>query len=67
VLFVVKAGSTDFKMAVKGASEFRDKNVLGVVLNRVEKAESYGSAYYAYPDNEDAPEQKPDVPNSILP
>jgi protein-tyrosine kinase len=49
VLFVVRAGSTHFEIAERGSSEFRDKNLLGVVLNRVEKNESYGSYYYAYP------------------
>jgi protein-tyrosine kinase len=66
VLFVVKAGSTDFKMAARGASEFRDKNVLGVVLNRVEKAESYGGYSYEYPDNDNEREQKHD-PNPKVP
>ena len=46
VLFVVRAGKTDFEVAEKASSEFRDKNLLGVVLNRVEKGESYGGYYY---------------------
>jgi protein-tyrosine kinase len=58
VLFVVKAGSTDFKLAVKGVSEFRNKNVLGVVLNRVDKAESYGTSYYGYSGNDDERDEK---------
>jgi capsular exopolysaccharide synthesis family protein len=49
VLFVVRAGATSFEIAEKGSSEFRDKNLLGVVLNRVEKKESYGGYYYNYP------------------
>ncbi len=48
VLFVVKAGQTDFELAERASSEFRDKNLLGVVLNRVEKNESYGDYYYGY-------------------
>ncbi len=52
VLFVVRAGRTDFEMAEKAASEFRDKNLLGVVLNCVEKGDSYGSYYYGYPSKE---------------
>lgn len=48
VLFVVRAGSTDSALAEKAISEFRDKNLLGVVLNRVEKTDSYGEYYYAY-------------------
>jgi protein-tyrosine kinase len=46
VLFVVRAGSTDSAMAEKAASEFRDKNLLGVVLNRADRSEAYGSYYY---------------------
>jgi protein-tyrosine kinase len=49
VLFVVRAGSTNFEIAEKASSEFRDKNLLGVVLNRVEQSESYGGYYYSYP------------------
>src|SRR5277367_5132543 len=52
VLFVVRAGQTDYEMAEKASSEFRDKNLLGVVLNCVEKGDSYGSYYYGYPANE---------------
>jgi len=48
VLFVVRAGATSFEIAEKGSSEFRDKNLLGVVLNCVEKHESYGGYYYNY-------------------
>jgi protein-tyrosine kinase len=48
VLFVVRAGRTDFEVAEKASSEFRDKNLLGVILNRVEKSDSYGSYYYDY-------------------
>ena len=50
VLFVVRAGATSFEIAEKASSEFRDKNLLGVVLNRVEKHESYGGYYYKYPE-----------------
>jgi protein-tyrosine kinase len=49
VLFVVRAGSTDFEVAEKASAEFHGKNLLGVVLNRVEKQESYGGYYYGYP------------------
>ncbi len=48
VLFVVRAGSTDFELATKASMEFREKNLLGVVLNRVEKGDAYGSYYYGY-------------------
>jgi protein-tyrosine kinase len=45
VLFVIQAGATNFEIAEKASSEFRDKNLLGVILNRVEKHESYGDYY----------------------
>ncbi|MGB7847708.1 MAG: CpsD/CapB family tyrosine-protein kinase, partial [Candidatus Acidiferrum sp.] len=48
VLFVVRAGKTDFEIAQKAAGEFDDKSLLGVVLNRVEKSETYGEYYYGY-------------------
>jgi protein-tyrosine kinase len=47
VLLVVRAGSTDAEVAERVAEEFREKNLLGVVLNRVEKTDSYGSDYYS--------------------
>jgi protein-tyrosine kinase len=53
VLFVVRAGSTDFEAALRGAAEFQGKNLLGVVLNRVDKAASYDSYYYGYPSIKD--------------
>ncbi|GAC1663624.1 MAG: XrtA-associated tyrosine autokinase [Candidatus Acidiferrum sp.] len=50
VLFVVKAGETSFELAEKACAEFIEKNMLGVVLNRVEKDDSYGgNYYYGYP------------------
>jgi protein-tyrosine kinase len=49
VLFVVLAGVTDYEMAERAASEFQEKNLLGVILNRVEKDASYGNYYYGYP------------------
>lgn len=48
VLFVVRAGSTDFEIAEKAASEFQEKNLLGVVLNGVDKSDAYSSYYYGY-------------------
>jgi protein-tyrosine kinase len=47
VLFVVRAGSTDFELAEKAAAEFHEKNLLGVVLNRIEKSDAYGDYYYS--------------------
>lgn len=48
VLFVVRAGKTDFEIAQKATAEFNEKNLLGVVLNRVDKSETYGDYYYGY-------------------
>src|SRR5271165_101602 len=48
VLFVVRAGATDSELAERAVSEFREKNLVGVVLNRVEKSDSYGGYYYYY-------------------
>jgi capsular exopolysaccharide synthesis family protein len=49
VLFVVKAGETDCKLAEKACSEFRKKNLLGVVLNRVGKMDDAYGGYYCKP------------------
>ncbi len=46
VLFVVRAGATDSTLAERAVSEFREKNLLGVVLNRVEKSDTYGYGTY---------------------
>jgi protein-tyrosine kinase len=48
VLFVVKAGKTDHRLAEKASSEFLKKNLLGVVLNGAEKHASYGDYYFNY-------------------
>ena len=48
VVLVIQAGSTDVDDAGKAAEEFRSKNLLGVVLNRVEKSDSNGKLYYNY-------------------
>ena len=48
VLFVVRAGKTDYELAKKGSSEFREKNLLGVVLNQVENSETQGGYYYPH-------------------
>ncbi|MGB8495399.1 MAG: CpsD/CapB family tyrosine-protein kinase [Candidatus Acidiferrum sp.] len=54
VLFVVRAGKTDFEIAQKAAGEFDEKNLLGVVLNRVDKSETYGDYYYGYSSKKEA-------------
>jgi len=48
ILFVVRAGATDSALAERAVSEFREKNLLGVVLNRVERSDMYGGYYYGY-------------------
>jgi len=48
VLFVVRAGTTDFETAQKAAGEFHEKNLLGVILNCVDHSEAYGEYYYGY-------------------
>ena len=48
VVLVVEAASTPVEMAQKARHEFRDRQILGVVLNRVHPRDSYGSyAYYS--------------------
>ncbi len=51
VLQVVRAASTHFEDAQKASREFRDKNLLGVVLNQADEAKKYGyySEYYGTP------------------
>ena len=53
VLFVVRSGMTDHEMAAKATGEFQDRNLLGVVLNRVEDGAGYGGYYYGYPAGAD--------------
>jgi protein-tyrosine kinase len=48
VLFVIRAGSTDAEIAERTAAEFQGKNLLGVVLNQVQKSDSYGDEYQSY-------------------
>ncbi|MGC2531177.1 MAG: CpsD/CapB family tyrosine-protein kinase [Candidatus Acidiferrum sp.] len=47
VLFVVRAGVTNFEIAEKAVAEFQEKNLLGVVLNAAERDAAYGQ-YYGY-------------------
>lgn len=47
VLFVVKAGGTSLDDAMKASSEFENKNLLGVVLNQVEKADLCEGYYFS--------------------
>jgi capsular exopolysaccharide synthesis family protein len=48
VLVVVRANSTDFQLAQKACLEFQEKNLIGVVLNRVEEIPGYDNYPYAY-------------------
>jgi len=46
VLLVVRAGETPAEVAGRARQELKGKNVVGVVLNAVDEAGLYGSAYY---------------------
>jgi protein-tyrosine kinase len=46
VLMVVKAGETPYDIAQKGCQQFRDKHLVGAVLNRVAPSASYSAYYY---------------------
>ena len=48
VLLVVNSVTTPFDMAQRARDEFRNKRLLGVVLNRVAPSEGYHSYYYSY-------------------
>jgi protein-tyrosine kinase len=48
VLFVVRAGATEFEVAEKAVAEFREKNLLGVVLNGAQRETAYGQYYNHY-------------------
>jgi len=48
VLLVVHAGRTPFDMAQRARDEFRDRRILGVVMNRVSRGDAYSSYYYSY-------------------
>src|SRR5215472_6934501 len=48
VLFVIRAGSTDVDIVERTAAEFHGENLLGAVLNQVEKSDSYGDEYQNY-------------------
>ncbi len=47
VILVVRSGKTRRDCAQKACEEFKDRNLLGVVLNRVPRQSLYGS-YYGY-------------------
>jgi capsular exopolysaccharide synthesis family protein len=49
VLFIVRAGKTNFELAQKAVAEFKEKRVLGVVLNGADEKSAYSQYYYPYP------------------
>ncbi len=53
VLMVVKAGETPYDIARKGCQQFRDKHLVGVVLNEVAAGSSYSAYYYYRADEKD--------------
>ena len=52
VLVVVHAATTPFDLAQKACQEFRERRLLGVVLNRMDKGQTYGSYYSKHKDTE---------------
>jgi capsular exopolysaccharide synthesis family protein len=46
VLMLVNAGTTPFDLAKRACGAFSKNQLLGVVLNRVEQGQNYGSYYY---------------------
>jgi protein-tyrosine kinase len=48
VILVVRSGKTDRDCAQKACEEFKDRNLLGVVLNKVPRRSFRGSYYYGY-------------------
>jgi protein-tyrosine kinase len=52
VLFVVRAGATNYDSAAKATEEFTDKRLLGVVLNGATADEEHSEYYYHYGEGE---------------
>lgn len=48
VLLVVRSANTPYDMAQRATQEFREKHLVGVVLNDVEPGQGYSSYYYEY-------------------
>lgn len=48
VLLVVEAASTPYDLAQKACLEFREKHLLGAILNRIDSRTGYSSYYYNY-------------------
>ncbi len=58
VLMVVKAGETPYDIAQKGCQQFRDKHLVGAVLNGIEAGSSYSAYYYYSADGKDTKNRK---------
>jgi capsular exopolysaccharide synthesis family protein len=58
VLMVVQAGETPYDIAQKGCQQFRDKHLVGAVLNRVAPASAYRSYYHYSGDGTDRRNKK---------
>ena len=48
VLMVVRAGVTNFDATQRACQEFRERNLLGVILNGADQNHSYDAYHYAY-------------------
>jgi len=48
VLLVVRSAQTPYDMAQRACQEFKEKHLVGVVLNDVEPEDGYSSYYYQY-------------------
>jgi capsular exopolysaccharide synthesis family protein len=58
ILLVVRAESTPFDLAQKAREEFRDRHLLGVVLNRAKHEGGYGYYYHYYSTGSKADSKK---------
>jgi len=59
VLFVVRAGATEFQAAQRAAAEFPEGKLLGVILNRADQGDEYG-VYYGYSGEDGKDEDRND-------
>jgi protein-tyrosine kinase len=57
VLFVVRQGTTHYEVAVKATEGFKDKNLLGAILNDATPDGSHAQYYYNYGDGYRGPEK----------
>lgn len=54
VLMVLQAGSTPSETAQRACQEFRERNLVGVVLNRAQRSAQYGRESYNYTQSRDS-------------